>query len=152
MKKLFVLMTLFAMLFLASCENVCDVKEDINMLKLERTTLEKTLNTRLSTLAKTRAEVHELREKLVELKMIDNGKTPIYLITFELKQSHFSLDIGKHIKDATNKMKFPIAVSKEYYDNVKVGQEIVDKFRMGSMIMNGSFGDWKIKVINKQLK
>ncbi len=72
-----------------------------------------------------------------------------YILGLGLKQSHFSLDIGDHIKDSMNAVKFTIPVDKTFYDSVTVGTPIVNKFRSGSFLMSGSFGDWKIKVISK---
>jgi hypothetical protein len=48
------------------------------------------------------------------------------------------------------KIEFP--VSKEYYDAVKVGSEIVDEFRAGSFIMKGSIGSWNVTVVNKEIR
>ena len=75
-----------------------------------------------------------------------------YIVEFEIKQSHFSLDISEHLKDSINKLTFEIPVDKDYYNKVYVGQEINDSFRMGSFIMKGSIGKWKITVKNKYIK
>ena len=69
-----------------------------------------------------------------------------------LKQSHFSIDLMKHTKDDMNAIEFELPVSKEFYDKVKNGTNIVDDFRTGSFILNGSFGDWKMKVIKKEIR
>jgi hypothetical protein len=71
---------------------------------------------------------------------------------FELRQSHFTLSLKQHLSDEWNKVKFEIPVDKEYYDSLSVGSEIIDEFRVGSWIMKGSFGNWKMKVINKYTK
>ena len=75
-----------------------------------------------------------------------------YIVEFEIKQSHFSLDISEHLKDNINKLTFEVPVDKDYYNKVYVGQEINDSFRMGSFIMKGSIGKWKITVKNKYIK
>lgn len=75
-----------------------------------------------------------------------------YIVEFEIKQSHFSLDISEHLKDSINKLTFEVPVDKDYYNKVYVGQEINDSFRMGSFIMKGSIGKWKITVKNKYIK
>jgi hypothetical protein len=69
-----------------------------------------------------------------------------YILKLRLKQSHLSLSIKKHIKDAMNAVDFEIPVDKEFYDSVEEGQEIIDNFRFGSMVLYGSFGDWEMKV------
>jgi hypothetical protein len=50
-----------------------------------------------------------------------------------------------------NAIEFDIPVDKDFYDEVKIGDEILDDFRMGSFIMNGSFGDWKMEVTHKRM-
>ena len=75
-----------------------------------------------------------------------------YIVELEIKQSHFTLDLTEHAKDAMNKLTLEIPVDKDYYDNVYVGQEISNNFRMGSLLMKGSFGKWKVTVKNKYIK
>ena len=75
-----------------------------------------------------------------------------YIVEFEIKQSHFTLDISEHLKDSINKLTFEVPVDKDYYNKVYVGQEITDSFRMGSLVMKGSIGKWKITVKNKYIK
>lgn len=78
----------------------------------------------------------------------ENG-TAKYVVTFRIKQSHFTLDIGEHIKDSMNEITIDVPVDKEYYDAVSVGDTINDDFRVGSLIMHGSFGNWKVTVDKK---
>ena len=75
-----------------------------------------------------------------------------YIVEFEIKQSHFSLDISEHLKDNMNKLTFEVPVDKDYYNKVYIGQEINDSFRVGSFVMKGSIGKWKIIVRNKYIK
>jgi len=83
-------------------------------------------------------------DRLVELKSSTNSNTVIdanyYIVEFEIKQSHFTLDISEHLKDSINKLTFEVPVDKDYYNKVRVGQEITDSFRMGSFVMKGSIG------------
>jgi hypothetical protein len=80
-----------------------------------------------------------------------DGDKPLYVLSIELSQSHFTFNIEEHIKDAMNAIEFDIPVDKEFYDNVKIGDEILDNFRMGSFIMNGSLGDWEMEVKSKKV-
>lgn len=95
-------------------------------------------------------------DSLMELKPTTNSNTVIdvnyYIVEFEIKQSHFTLDISEHLKDSINKLTFEVPVDKDYYNKVRVGQEITDSFRMGSFVMKGSIGKWKITVKNKHIK
>ena len=100
--------------------------------------------------AKMEAERDQLNEEILNTK-IDNGLAK-YVITFNIKQTHFTLDIGEHLKDSMNDISIEIPVDKEYYDSVEVGDVIDDSFRMGSFIWKGSFGNWKVTVESKDIQ
>lgn len=96
------------------------------------------------------SEVSEFENMVVEKKE-ENG-TAKYVLTLEIKQSHFSLDISEHLKDSMNAMEIQIPVDKEYYDSVEVGQDIADEFRMGSFIFKGTYGNFKVSVMGKEVQ
>ena len=73
-------------------------------------------------------------------------------MTLEIKQTHFTLKISEHLKDAMNAIEIQIPVDKEYYDSVEVGQNIADEFRMGSLVFKGTFGNFKVSVIKKEIQ
>lgn len=75
-----------------------------------------------------------------------------YVVTFQLKQTHFTLDLTTHAKDALNKAEFDVIVSEDYYNSVSVGDVISDDFRVGSAVLKGSFGKWKVSVIDKRVE
>lgn len=100
--------------------------------------------------AKLEAERDQLNEEILNTK-IDNGLAK-YVITFNIKQTHFTLDIGEHLKDAMNDISIEIPVDKEYYDSVEVGDTIDDSFQVGSFIWKGSFGNWKVTVESKGIR
>lgn len=149
MKRLLLLLTLTITLF--SCENACDVQTDIDSLRTERTNLENEVKTKNNTLLSLNTSIKTKNESLKEMDIYLDGDTPLYILTLELSQSHFTLDIGEHIKDAMNAIEFDIPVDKSFYDEVNVGDEIVDDFRAGSFIMNGSLGDWEMEVTHKKI-
>lgn len=104
-----------------------------------------------------RAEIAALKEEKASInseisKAKEENGTAVYVVTFRIKQSHFTLDIGEHIKDSMNEITFEVAVDKEYYDSVSVGETINNDFRVGSLIMHGSFGNWKVTVDNKEVR
>ena len=103
-----------------------------------------------SEIAHLEAERDRLNEEILDTK-IDNGLAK-YVITFNIKQTHFTLDIGEHLKDTMNDISIEIPVDKEYYDSVEVGDTIDDSFRMGSFIWKGSFGNWKVTVESKDIR
>ena len=93
-----------------------------------------------------------LVEQLNVLKAGGSSKPPKYILKLRLKQAHFSLSIKKHIKDAVNAIDFEMPVDKEFYDSVSNGTEIIDKFRFGSFVLGGSFGDWEMTVEGKEVR
>lgn len=72
------------------------------------------------------------------------------VLTLELSQSHVSLNLGVHLKDAMNKCTFTIPVDREFYNSVNIGQRLTDKFRSGSFFVEGRFGSWVVKVVGKK--
>lgn len=74
-----------------------------------------------------------------------------YILTLEVRQSHFSLNIMMHINDAANVTTFQIPVDKQFFDSVQEGTVLNNDFRTGSLLLKGSIGSWKIKVKNKQI-
>ena len=103
-----------------------------------------------SEIAQLEAERDRLNEEILDAK-IDNNLAK-YVISFNIKQTHFTLDIGEHLKDAMNDISIEIPVDKEYYDSVEVGDTIDDSFRVGSFIWKGSFGNWKVTVESKDIR
>ena len=139
MKKIKVLITLvLSISLLTACggsnkeylEVECEaLRQEISTLEIERDTL---------------------KSEITDIK-VDNG-TAKYIITFNIKQSHFTLDIEQYMKDEMNAISIQIPVDKEYYDSVEVGDTIADDFRIGSLIMKGSFGSWDITVEDKEIQ
>lgn len=137
MKKYIIALIVIIAVTLSGCSETETVtNEDIAKLESE--------------IAQLEAERDRLNEEILNTK-IDNGLAK-YVITFNIKQSHFSLDLGEHLKDAMNDISIEIPVDKEYYDSVEVGDVIDDSFRMGSFIWKGSFGNWKVTVESKGIR
>ena len=100
------------------------------------------------------AEWWESETNLTEVSSTEVSSTEVnskkyYIVEFEIKQMHYSLNLKDHAKDALNKFTLEIPVDKEYYDNVRVGQEVSNGFRMGSLMLYGSAGKWKVVIKNK---
>ena len=91
-----------------------------------------------------------LKSEIVDIK-VENG-TAKYIVTFNIKQNHFTLDLSEHMKDEMNDISIQIPVDKDYYDSVNIGDTITDDLRIGSLIMKGSFGNWDITVENKEIQ
>lgn len=146
MKKL-----LSILLVLATCICLvtgCASKEE--QLSAEAKKLETRVSELKSEVSALESEKNDLKKSVTDLK-VETGAAK-YVLTINIKQSHFTLDIGEHLKDAMNDISIQIPVDKEYYDSVNVGDVIDDSFRMGSFIFHGSFGNWKITVKNKEIR
>ena len=92
----------------------------------------------------------DIQNEIVDAK-VENG-TAKYIVKFQIKQTHLTFDIGEHIKDSMNEITIEIPVDREYYDSVSVGSVINDNFRVGSLVMHGSFGSWKVTVVSKEIR
>ena len=137
MKKCIVILIAMMTITLSGCSKTETVSNE-EIVKLE------------SEIAQLEADRDRLNEEILNTK-IDNGLAK-YVITFNIKQTHFTLDIGEHLKDTMNDISIEIPVDKEYYDSVEVGDVIDDSFRMGSFIWKGSFGNWKVAVESKDIR
>lgn len=137
---------------LMSCESKQDVANDIEKLRMDRTSLQNEVYLLREDVEIQEAEVRNLEKKLNELHIYESGKTPKYILKLKLKQSRVSLDITKHIKDGMNAIEFELPVDKSFYESVGTGTEIVDNFRTGSFVLYGSFGSWKMTVVDKEIR
>lgn len=142
----------FAAAMLFACESSEDVKGDIESLRKERAALQDENAWLRETKAAKAAEIAELDEHLLESHILQSGRSPKYVLGIRLEQSHFTLDLAEHAKDAMNAIEFEIPVDKDYYNSVSVGEEIVDDFRVGSFIFSGSLGDWEMTVEHKRVR
>ncbi len=153
MKKLLIVLALAlsSSLFI-SCDEREDLKKEIAQLKSQRDNLIDR-NSELQTIKNSReSEIDELSKEVTTLHIYKQGRTPKYILKLKLKQLHFSLSISKHLKDSMNAIEFEMPVDKEFYDSVGVGSEIVDSFRVGSLLLSGSLGDWEMTVKDKEIR
>jgi len=97
-----------------------------------------------------RYEIKEQRTLLDELKILPVDT--VYLITLEVKQVTYTVDINEHLKNRMNTIKFTIPVSKEFYALVSIGNKLSSEMKIGSAIIDGDFSRLNIKVIDKQIR
>ena len=137
MKKIISLILVIAiMIGITGCvETEESLNEDIKQLKYEISELDK--------------EKETLEKKVVKTK-IEKGVEK-YVVTINIKQEHFILDFENNIKDEMNDISIQIPVDKEYYDSLEIGDVIDDSFRIGSLVMKGSFGKWEVTVEDKEI-
>lgn len=131
-----VVVLLFSLTSCGEQEQVDFLNQQIAELQVQKSELE--------------SEIYSL-ENIIAEKKEENG-TAKYVLILEVKQTHFSLKISEHLKDSMNAIEIQIPVDKEYYDSVEVGQNIADEFRMGSFVFKGTFGNFKVSVIKKEIQ
>lgn len=117
--------------------------ETIKQLKQEQNNL----NTQISN---KNNELVNISNKINQQSKVLNG-TAKYIMKINISQSHLSLSVSEHLKDSMNDIDIYIEVSEEYYNKYNIGDVIADDFRVGSMIFKGSLGNWKVKVVDKQI-
>lgn len=149
MKKLFFI--LLSVVLLSACESADNIQDDIKMLKAEREDLRIANDGIRSANEKLRQETLTLMDNKNVIRMMAKGQTPRYILKLRLKQSHVTLDIGKHLKDEMNAIEFELPVDKVLYDSVTTGSSLLDEFRKGSFFTSGSIGSWEITVIDKRI-
>jgi len=144
MKKLIICM--FVLLLSVGCavEDVDSLKLQVDGLKIQRDSL-------VVEAESLRTEIDSLSQNKEYIQKISEGRDAKFMLSLELKQSHFSLDVNKHLKDAMNKLTFEIAVDEDLYNEQDVGSELLREFRDGSAWMEGSFGDWVVTVVDKRI-
>ena len=112
------------------------------------------LNLEIAELTLKISELHRqkaaIENEIADAK-VENG-TARYVVKLKIKQSHVTLDIGEHIKDSMNEIIIEIPVDREFYESVSVGTVLSDSFRVGSLVMHGSFGSWKVTVADKSIR
>ena len=152
MKKF--ILILLAVIAFTSCDEIrmqerADLKDEINNLRYEKNNLSKSVENLRETNTILMNEVSNLR---TEKSAFTSGYEPVYLLTLEIKQSTFTLDLAEHAKNAINAIALQIPVSYTFYNKVSIGQNISEEFKYGSLILNGDFSKLKVKVKNKEVK
>lgn len=137
------------LLVMLLCISISGCATEEERLSADVEKLENRLSDLQSEIDDLKTEKCSLEETITDLK-VESG-TAKYVLTINIKQSHFTLDIGQHLKDSMNDISIQIPVDKEYFDSVNVGDVIDDSFRMGSLIFKGSFGNWNITVEDKEI-
>ena len=139
----------------------CNTEKDKNeRLKLENAVLKGQVESKRASLSildtqleKREYMMDDLMSQMEEIGyVLEFDKQPRYIVKLRLKQSHISLDPFEHMKDGMNAIEFEIPVDREYYTKLEIGDEIVNDFRTGSLLLYGSFGNWDMRVIDKRME
>lgn len=144
MKKLIaIILSLTLIMSLTACMSEAEQLDvDIQELKEQKNILVSEVDT-------LKTEKNRLQREIIDTK-VEKGNAK-YVLTINIKQTHFTLDLNQHLKDAMNDISIQIPVDEEYYNSVNVGDVLDDSFRMGSFIFKGSWGNWKVTVQDKTI-
>ena len=111
------------------------------------------LVTEISTLKeKKEALYHEVSELRCERKAYAAGREPRYIVKFKIKQGTFTLDPFEHIKNEMNAIEVEVPVTRDYYNRLKIGQDLTDAFKWGSLVMDGDFSNLHMRVEGKRIE
>ena len=126
-----------------------ELRSEVNALKHEKEVLVKSILNLGEVKGKLSKDIHDLR---IEKSAFKSNSEPVYLLTLEIKQSTFTLNLAEHAKNVMNSITLQIPVSYTFYNKVSIGQNISEEFKYGSLILNGDFSKLKVKVKNKEIK
>jgi len=151
MKKLFYFMAMC--LVMASCtitdEEYQKKKEEYKRLSEQCQQLVVRNNGLNSSISELELQISDLR---FEKNLIEKGKAPKYIVKFEIKQGTFTLDPFEHIKNSMNAIEVEIPVDRDYYNALKIGQDLTDAFKWGSLVMDGDFSNLHMRVASKRIE
>ena len=51
-----------------------------------------------------------------------------------------------------NSIEVEFPVNKDYYNRLSIGQDMTDKFKWGSLVMDGDFSTLHMKVVGKRIE
>lgn len=146
---------LFLPLFLClSCtptpEDAQELRAEIAQLEVDR---ERTRHERDALFMERESllvDVQDLQQQVAQLAVEAKGGEIRYILKVRLSQSHLSLDPLVHAKDALNAVDFELVTDRTSFHAANPGQALLESFRGGSALLNGSWGDWEITVIGKR--
>jgi hypothetical protein len=139
-----VIVMFMILLCTVSCENQADVIDDIARLRKERDVISSEYNAERKKRDVVASEVESLEDKLKELRIYESGRTPKYLVRFELSHDYFSTE------ETIDDIVFDMHVDRDFYRSVSVGTKLNNSL-IGSYSLWSDYGDWDMKVIGKHI-
>lgn len=71
------------------------------------------------------------------------------IVRVKLSQTSYTLNVWKHIRNAVNANEIDLPFSCEAANGLTPGQSLLNKkFRWGSLMVGGSFGNWNLDVVS----
>ena len=143
MKNLIILSTIICLF--TSCY---DMQDKMNLLAECDNLISKKISLE-NTISGLQEDIKNLN---AEKRALASGREPRYIVKFKIKQGTFTLDIFEHIKNEMNSIEIEVPVCKEYYNKLSINQDLTDKFKWGSLVMDGDFSTLHMRVIGKRIE
>ena len=141
------------LLFVSACApDPKEIRTEVDQLEDRQARLSETVQTLENQRRDLAQSVSDLQAQERILRAKTEGRRVRYLLHCELKQTHFSLDLMKHAKDAMNALEFDGATDETTYESTRIGDTLLKEFRGGSFLTESSVGDWQIKVLSKRVE
>ncbi len=135
---IFILSTL-----LISCSNNGYLSERQRLSKTNDSL--KAKNETLNYIVNSKADKLAMIEK--ELSVYESGKTPVYIVKFEIKRTGL-----KVIENSIHTGNFEMCVNKEFYEKINVGQSLDYDLSVGTFNLYGDLGKHELTVLSKRIK
>lgn len=120
-------------------------EEEAARLERERARVEARIEREKAELAAYEARLDSQLERI-------DGLVQYFIPTVDIKskRSSFTLDPFTHMKDAMKAQTITFPVSQEYYDSVRVGEEITSKFNWAGFLLDGDIKSYKNTISGKE--
>lgn len=145
------LLILIALLLAACTPSEDDVQRRVNNLLDVNAQLEAKNRDLRSEYMRLQKEVADLRGDDTVMLAMKNGKKIHYIVKVSIRQVSYSLSVSKQLRDLVNEDEFEMPVDLDTYQRVKIGDNLFDSWRAGSIIFHGSLSSWRLKVADKRM-
>jgi len=112
--------------------------------------LQTKIDTQKSTLNKLESSIIETRDSLNSMYLLRTDiLKEVEVLRAEQKGKIITYFIEIELNKNSDSVKFSIPVDREYYNQLEIGETLLNEFRGCSFLFEGSTGGWSIKTIRK---
>lgn len=153
--RLYCIVTIFLCLItVMGCDRTPEeIKQEINRLEKRESELYFLNETQLMRAQELDTEVSRKEALVRELdaRLAIEGE-PLYILTLHVQKNSLTLSLTQMAQDQENSFDFDIAVDKDLYGTVEVGQDLTSAFMGGSFLFGGHLGSVNVTVTKKRLE
>lgn len=134
-----------------------EIQVQINKLTAQETSLKQSVRGIQQETSSMRVVLDSVRSAIDYEKLnayIAAGGQVRYRLRVELRQKREGfdqMDLDAQMKDNMNAVEFTLYVDRQTYNEVNRGDKLIDQFRKGSAMMEGSHSSWVIRVMDKEI-